>query len=146
MSKTFEITGVVKDGVLKLRSAAKVAAEFEHWPDCEVVLTVEKQHATRNVDQNALYWAGYVNPVAEYTGYSAKQIHAYFKKRFLPKQRIEIVDRKTGVVVDEQDLDQLTTTVLNKVEFGEYLNDIKDWTEETFHGAVTVGSNREHAA
>jgi hypothetical protein len=143
--KAFEISGFIKDGVLKLRNAKTVAAEFDSWPDCEVTVTVEKAHATRSLDANALYWVGYVGPVAEYTGYSINQIHAYFKRRFLPKQRIEIVDKKTGAVVEETDLDQLTTTVLNKVEFGEYLNDIKDWVEETFHGTVTVGSNREAA-
>lgn len=143
--KTFEMTGYVKDGVLKLRNGKKCADEFQNWRDCEVVVTVERQHATRTLDQNALYFAGYVNPFAEYTGYSPRQIHALFKKMFLPKQKIEIVDKKTGVVIDEQDLEQLTTTTLNKVEFGEYLNSIKDWVDETFHGAVTVGSNREAA-
>lgn len=143
--KAFDVSGFVKDGVLKLRNAKQVAAEFESWPDCEVVGTFEKAHATRNLDQNALYWAGYVKPVADYTGYAPKQIHALFKKMFLPKQRIEIVDRKTGVTFEE-DLEALTTTVLNKIEFGEYLDDIKGWVEETFHGTVSVGTNREHAA
>lgn len=139
------MTGFVKDGVLKLRNAKKCADEFQNWRDCEVVVTVERQHATRTLDQNALYFAGYVNPLADYTGYSPRQIHALFKKMFLPKERIEIVDKRTGVVVDEQDLEQLTTTTLNKVEFGEYLDSIKDWVDEMFHGAVTVGSNREAA-
>ena len=124
--KTFEMTGFVKDGVLKLRNGKRAQDEFQNWRDCEVTVTVERQHATRSLDQNALYWSGFVNPVADYTGYSPKQIHALFKKMFLPKERIEIVDKRTGVVVDEQELEQLTTTVLNKVEFGEYLNDIKD--------------------
>lgn len=143
--KTFEMTGFVKDGVLKLRNGKRAADEFLNWTDCEVTVTVEKQHATRSLDQNSLYFAGFVNPIAEYTGYSPRQIHAYLKGRFLPKQRIEIVDKKTGAVVDEVNLDQLTTTVLNKIEFGEYLSDIKDWVDETFHGAVHVGSNREAA-
>lgn len=139
------MTGCVKDGVLKLRNGKRAAEEFQNWTDCEVTVTVEKAHATRNLDQNALYWAGYVNPIADYTGNSAKWVHAYLKSKFLPKQRIEIVDKKTGVVVDEQDLAQLTTTELNKIEFGEYLNDIKEWADEEFHGAVTCGSKREAA-
>lgn len=143
--KAFEISGFVAEGVLKLRNSKRAAEEFEAWPDCEVTVTVEKQHATRSVDQNALYFAGYVRPVADYTGYSMNQIHALFKRKFLPKQRIDVVDKKTGVVVETVDLDQITTTVLNKIEFGEYLNDIKDWVEETFHGTVHVGSNREAA-
>lgn len=143
--KTFEMTGFVKDGVLKLRAAKRAEEEFKRWRDGEVIVTVERQHATRSLDQNALYFAGYVNPVADYTGYSPRQIHALFKKMFLPKQRIDIVDKKTGAVVEEVDLEQLTTTVLNKIEFSEYLNHIRDWVDETFHGTVSVGSNREAA-
>lgn len=143
--KTFEITGFVKDGVLKLRNAKAVAAEFEHWRDCECTVTVERKHATRGVLANSLYWAGYVNPVAEYTGYSPKQIHALWKKMFLPKEKIEIVDKRTGVVVAEQDLEALTTTTLTSNEFSEYLHEIAEWVQSTFHGAVTVGSNREAA-
>lgn len=143
MSKTYEMTGFVKDGVLKLRSAAKVAAEFQNWRDCEVTVTVERAHATRSVDQNALYWAGYVHPLADYTGYTPKEMHAYLKKRFLPNERIEIVDKRTGVVIDEQDLEAFTTTTLNKVEFGEYLSDIQAFAIDL---GVIVGSNREDAA
>lgn len=139
------MTGFVKDGVLKLRNAKAVAAEFENWRDCEVTVTIERAHATRSVDQNALYWAGYVNPIAEYTGNSPKLVHAFLKNKFLPKERIEIVDRKSGVVLEETMLEALTTTTLNKVEFGEYLHEIEEWVIDTFHGAVEVGSNREAA-
>lgn len=143
--KSYELTGFVKDGVLKLRNAKAVAAEFERWRDCEVSVTVERKHATRSLNANSLYWAGYVNPVVEYTGYSDKQIHALWKKMFLPKEKIEIVDKRTGVVVAEQDLEALTTTTLTNNEFSDYLHDIAEWVQETFHGTVTVGSNREAA-
>lgn len=142
--KAFEGSAVKKDGKVRLRNGKA----FEQWSERlregqEVMVTFEPAHATRSLDQNALYWAGYVNPIAEYTGNSEKWMHAYLKKKFLPKQRIVIVDRKTGVIVDEQDLDQLTTTVLNKIEFGDYLREIEEWVTEEFHGAVVVGSNRD---
>jgi hypothetical protein len=143
--KPFEATAVKKDGKIRLRNQKA----FQEWAERaregqEFFVTFEKAHAIRSLDSNALYWAGYVNPVAEYTGYTAKQIHALFKKMFLPRQRIEIVNQRTGVVF-ETDLEQLSTTQLNKVEFSDYLTEIKDWVEATFHGAVTVGSNREAA-
>lgn len=143
--KPFETTAVKTDGKVRFRNGKA----FEQWSERlregqEVLVTFEKAHATRSLDQNALYWAAFVNPVAEYTGYSAKQIHALFKKMFLPKQRIEIVDKNTGAVT-EVDLESLSTTPLNKLEFSAYLSEIKDWAENTFHGAVVVGSNREAA-
>jgi hypothetical protein len=140
--KPFETTAVKKDGKVRFRNAGA----FEKWSEMaregqEFIVTFEKAHATRSLDANALYWAGFVNPVSEYTGYTAKQIHALFKKMFLPKERIEIVDKRTGNVT-EVDLEQLSTTQLNVNEFSNYLSEIKEWVEQTFHGEVVVGSNR----
>jgi hypothetical protein len=144
--KDYTFTARIEDGRLKvgLRTLEAMRQALTQWQRCPVTITVEKQHAIRNVDQNALYWAGYVNPVAEYTGYTPRQIHALFKKMFLPKERIEIVDKRSGVVT-EVDLDQLSTTQLNKIEFSDYLHEIKEWVDATFHGTVTVGSNRAAA-
>lgn len=145
-AKLFEGSAVKKDGKVRLRNGKA----FEAWSERlregqEVTVTFEPAHATRSKEQNALYFAGYVSPLADYCGVNPKWMHAYLKKRFLPKQRIEIVDKKTGAVVDEADLDQLTTTILNKIEFGDYLRDIEEWVIDEFHGNVTVGSNREAA-
>lgn len=141
MAKEFVATGTVQGGVLTLRNRRKLDQALKRWKDCEVVVTIEQAHATRSLEQNALYWVAYVNPLAEYTGYSAKWMHAYLKKRFLPSRRLLIQD-KHGVVVDERDIDALTTTTLNKVDFGEYLHAIEEFAMEL---GVTVGSNAEAA-
>lgn len=141
--KAFVTTGIVSDGKLKVRNQKAMLAAMEKFADCEVIVTIEKAHATRSHHQNALYWAGYIAPLCEYTGYSANEMHAYLKGRFLPKERIEIVDRRTGAVLDEQDLAALTTTTLNKIEFGEYLDAIEQFALKL---GVTVGTNRENAA
>lgn len=145
-SKPFTATAVKKDGRIRVRNS-KAFEEFTAIvrDGQELIVTFEKAHATRSLDQNALYWAGYVHPLAEYTGRPPKVVHALLKKLFLPKERIEIVDKRSGVV-QEVDLEALTTTQLNKIEFGEYLRQIEEWVMDTFHGDVTVGSNREHAA
>jgi len=141
MAKEIVLTGFVKSHELKLRHQKRLNDELRHWANCEVVVTIERLYATRGLGANALYWAGYVNPIADYTGLSTKIVHALLKQKFLPKQRIEIVDRKTGVVVDEVDLEALTTTTLTKVEFSDYLREIEEWVLDEFHGAVTVGSS-----
>ena len=144
--KDIILTGFVKSHRLTLRNRARLDEALREWRNVEVIVTIAQAHATRSLDQNALYWVGYVHPIAEYTGHPVTWVHAYLKQKFLPKQRIEIVDKRSGVVVDEQDLSQLTTTQFNKVEFGEYLHDIEEWVLDTFHGEVIVGSNREHVA
>jgi hypothetical protein len=143
--KELVIPGAVKSHQLSLRGRKRMDDALRHWADCEVLVTIEKAHATRSKAQNDLYWAGYVNPLAEYCGVSPKWMHAYLKKRFLPKQRIEIVDKRTGVVIDEQDLEALSTTPLNKIEFGDYLREIEEFVID-HHIPVRVGSNREQVA
>lgn len=145
-SKPFEATAVKKDGRIRVRNQKAFEAFTALVREGqELLVTFEKAHATRSLDQNALYWAGYVNPIAEYTGRPPRIVHALLKKLFLPKERIEIVDKRTGVVVNEVDLEALTTTTLNKIEFGDYLREIEEWVMDTFHGEVHVGSNREAA-
>lgn len=142
-TKPFEATAVKKDGRIRLRNQKAFEAFSAAMREGqEFLVTFERAHATRSLDQNAVYWAGYVHPIAEYTGYTPKEVHAYLKRRFLPKQKIEIVDKRSGVVVDQVDLESLTTTTLNKVEFSEYLSEIKDFAESI---GVSVGSNREAA-
>lgn len=136
MAKELASSGFIKAGVLMIRNRRQLDKALARWKDGEVTITIEQAHATRSLEQNALYWVAYVNPLAEYTGYSPKWMHAYLKKRFLPSRRLLIQD-KHGVVVDERDIDALTTTTLNKVDFGEYLHAIEEFALEL---NVTVGS------
>lgn len=135
------LSGRVEGGKMHLRNRRKFEATISRWKDCEITVTIEKAHATRSLEQNAMYWAGYVNPLAEFTGYSPKWMHAYLKKRCLPAKKMLIQD-KNGVVVEEADLEALTTTTLNKVEFSEYLHEIEEFAQSL---GVEVGSNREAA-
>ncbi len=141
MAKAYVTTGRVEKGALKIRNRARMDAFFKNVRDCEVTVTIEKAHATRSADQNALYWAGYIQPLSDYTGYTPLEMHAYLKKRFLPTKQLLIQDAN-GVVVDETAIEALSTTTLNKVEFGEYLHEIEAFALEL---GVTVGSNREAA-
>lgn len=134
-------TGRVEGGKLHVRNRKQVDAALARWMDTEVIVTIEKAHATRSRESNALYWAGYVKPLADFTGYSPKWMHAYLKKRCLPAKKMLIQD-KHGVVVEEADLEALTTTTLNKVEFSEFLHEVEEFALSL---GVTVGSNREAA-
>ena len=134
-------TGRVIAGKLHTRNRARIDAELAKWKDGEVLVTVAKAHATRSVDQNAVYWVGYIKPLAEHTGYTPLQMHAYCKRKFLPSQHLVIQDAH-GVVIDEADIDTLTTTSLNNVEFGQYLHEIAEFAQSL---GVEVGSNREAA-
>lgn len=105
-----------------------------------MLIEIRRAHATRSVIQNALYWAGYVRPLADYTGYTSPEVHAYLKKRFLPNSHVAIADRN-GVILDEVDLEP-TTTRLTKHEFSEYLMHIAAFAAEL---GVDVGSDQAGA-
>lgn len=96
--------------------------------DCELVLIIEKKHATRSLAQNAYYWSGVVGTIAEYTGYTPEEVHELLKAKFLPKT-LAIPDAN-GEVVTELTIGQ-STTKLNKLEFGEYIEAIRKWAGES---------------
>lgn len=139
-------TGYVKGGHFKARNSSSYETAFSDWPDCEVTITIERDYATRNVEQNKLYWRGYVKPLSEYTGMTKNEMHEYLKKRFLPAhtrvmKRFVLTDAQ-GVVVDDVELDMSTTTKLSKGDFSDYLNDIQVFAASI---GVECGSHREAA-
>lgn len=96
--------------------------------DCEVTVLIEKRHATRSAAANSYYWAGVVGAISEHTGYTPDEVHEILKAKFLPK-RVALADGN-GVVVDELVIGG-TTTRLNKLEFGEYIERIRQWAAES---------------
>lgn len=146
MSKPFVSTARIDGGQIKLRNRQGLEkwASFER--DGEYTATFERQHATRSLESNALYWVGYVKPLSEHTGYTPNEMHAYLKARFLPtakrKTKILLLHDQDGTVIDEYEIDLSTTTDLNKLEFGDYLRDIGVFAASL---GVEVGSNREAA-
>jgi hypothetical protein len=141
VSKEFVTTGFVEDGTLTVRNRAKFEREMASWKDGEVIVTVEQARATRSMSANALYWAGFVGPISEYTGYEPYEVHAFLKKKFLPSKHM-MIQNAQGEVIDETDIDP-TTTKLNVNEFSDYLRSIKMWALDTL--GIDCGSNQEAA-
>jgi hypothetical protein len=143
MPRDYVASGFVRQGKLKLRQKLAFERACAAWPDGEVIVRIEPARATRSRPANALYWAGYVAPLAAHTGCSPLVMHAYLKRRFLPAQHRIIIHDQQGVVVDDVALEALTTTTLTKDEFSVYLTDIAAFACTL---GVTVGSPRKVAA
>lgn len=122
----FVTSGSVREGVLYLRNRKRMDADLSKWKDCEVVVTVERAHATRSAAMNRLYWGVYVKELSEYTGFTPNEMHDVLKAKFMPKT-LALSDGN-GEVVGEFVIGG-TTTKLNKLEFGDYLREIKAWAE-----------------
>jgi hypothetical protein len=144
VSKEFATTAVIQQGSLKVRNRQALESWASRERDGEYLVTVARQQATRSLEMNALYWVGFVRPLAEHTGYTSNEMHAYLKARFLPthKRRVKhlLLHDKHGAVIDEYVIDMSTTTVLTKPEFGDYLHEIQVFAAEL---GVVVGGNTE---
>lgn len=142
MSVTEFVTTARKVGsALKIRSLEHLSRGLAEMPDGEVLVTVSLPRATRSSRLNRLYWAGYVRPFSEHTGYTPMEVHEYFKQRFLSKHSKRLVIADThGEVRDEAEIGALTTKTLSETEFKDYLREIEALALEL---DIQVGSNRE---
>lgn len=122
-------SAVVQRGRLVIRNRrafdASVAELRDGW---DVELTVKRLRATRSLEQNAYYWGVVVQLLSEHTGYTPDEIHELLKAKFIPK-RLAVCDGN-GVIQDEIVLGG-TTRSMNKLEFGEYVEAIREWSAES---------------
>lgn len=147
MAQEFVTTGVIKQGQLKVRNRQPLEEWAKRQRDGEYTVTIQRAHATRSLEQNSLYWVGFVQPLSEHTGYTRDEMHAYLKARFLPaeKRRMKrlLLHNRQGDVIDEYEIDLSTTTTLNRIDFSEYLKAIEVFAAEL---GVTVGRIRDEVA
>lgn len=120
-------TGFVKGGKLEMRNRKAVTEQLRRMKDGEVLITIEPRKAARSSQQNRAYWGLVVEAISDHTGYSPEDVHEILKAKFLPK-RLAVADGN-GEIVGEYVIGG-TTTKLNKLEFGEYMDAIKRWAAE----------------
>jgi hypothetical protein len=142
MTRAYVASGFVHRGKLKLRQKQAFELACAAWPDGEVVVRIEPARATRSRAMNALYWTGYVAPIAAHTHYTPAQVHAYLKHRLLPAGDHLLIQDGAGQVVDEAVLDAPSTTTLTKDEFSAYLERVAAFARRL---GVTVGSQETAA-
>lgn len=85
----------------------------------ELYANFDKVKGVRSLDQNALYWF-YLGVIAKETGHYEDELHRLFKGLFLPKKEVEWKGKKYAM--------SGSTTKLNKIDFGEYLDRIASET------------------
>lgn len=131
------LTGRIAGRKLQMRKPKDLERQLAKFPaSCEVSIRIKQLSAIRSLEQNSLYWSGYVQPLSEHTGYTSDEIHAFLKAKFLPK-KLAFCDGN-GEVIGEYVVGG-TTTTLNKIEFGEYLCHIEEWAATEL--GVMVGTN-----
>ncbi len=76
---------------------------------------IELLQSTRSLSQNSLYWL-YLEVIARETGNSANDLHEYFRRVLLSPKILKVMNKEIKV--------PKSTTELNKVEFGDYMDKI----------------------
>lgn len=82
---TFETTGEVVGGKLKVRDRQSFETAFAAWPDGPVRLRIEAAHVFRSDAQNRLWHAAIVVPLAAHCGVTPRQMHEALKVHLLPE-------------------------------------------------------------
>lgn len=125
--REFVTTGRIERGQLKVRNRRSFEAAMKKFRDGDVLITVEKKHATRSVEANRYYFGVCLKLIAEHTGYTVDEVHEWAKAKFIPKH-VAICDRN-GEIKDDLVIGG-STTRLNKVQFYEYVESIRQFAAE----------------
>jgi len=106
--------GIVKQGKIKLDAPDKYLVYLSGLEGKRIELTLEKERHARTLSQNAYYWGVVIEILRNYFGYESDEMHEAMKFKFLKKHEDVLVT--VG-----------STTKLNTIEFGEYLDRIMEW-------------------
>lgn len=88
----------------------------------EYIVTINRIKSPRSIPQNKLYWL-WLKLIAEETGHTDNDLHAYFKAMFLKKQY--------KVLFNEQVEIEASTTRLSTKDFTTFLDKISLFASET---------------
>lgn len=127
MKKPLEFFGRIEGGRLKLSNRRVFEQMIKEMPDMDVEVVVKKK-ARRSTQQNRYYWGVVVWMIKQRMvelghRFSSEDVHAFLKDRF---NGTDIVNDDGEVVAR---IGQ-STTVMNKSEFGEYIDKIMEWSSE----------------
>lgn len=82
-------------------------------------VTLELERKGRSTSQNAYYWV-YLGVIGRETGHDADDLHEFFKRKLLPPVFKKVLGNEVTL--------PMSTTVLKKAEFGDYLDKISALT------------------
>jgi len=81
------------------------------------VVEIEKEKSKRSLSQNNYLWGVVYKEISKHNGDTEVDLHEYFKRKLLPPKFIKVMGKEIKV--------PSSTTELNKVEFGNYIERIR---------------------
>lgn len=132
----FVCGGRLRSGAVHVSNRRRMDEILRGWKDCNVILTIERAHATRSEAQNAYLWAVINERVADHfsktTGRRVSPVdaHELLKAQFLPHRLAQ--EGRNGTLMNGLVIGG-TTTTLNKLEFIEYIETVVGWAAEKWN-------------
>lgn len=139
MSEDIEIFGYTTDtGDFVIQNRSLFDEFCKRFPGKQWILKLVRRRAKRSSNQNAFYWGVVVHSIRMgllNLGHDLNkdEVHAFLKQKF---NSVQVVNGD-GVVEDFPG----STATLNKVQFGEYLEKIFQWSAEYL--SITIPSPDE---
>jgi len=124
----FEYLADIDNGVLKIRGRKSFDLDIKTCDWKVGKITLEKYKAKRSLNQNAYYHACIIPILQQGMAdlghkYSRETVHEMMKLKFL-KEDVPVNDHGEFITRVK------STTELNKVQFGEYIDEITAWAAE----------------
>lgn len=109
----FVSRGKLKDGKLVLDNERWFRTMLLKYEDTDKLrIIVEKERGTRSLRQQGYYWGIVLKYIAAHVGEHAEDLHEILKAKFLKRRRVW---RGADLTI------LASTTKLNSIEFGEYI-------------------------
>lgn len=127
MTKTEQFGYVDNSGKLHIMNRKRLDEDLRHFKPCDVVMVIKKR-GKRSILQNAYYFGVVVKEIQlrfRELGHDVNvdEVHEFLKCKFHTER---IVTEQAEVIEVPR-----STTEMNKTEFGEYIDRIKDWAYST---------------
>lgn len=120
--------GVMRSGRLHFSDRLKFDQDLAQFKEgASVEITVTHRRANRSHQQNKYYWGVVIHLISDHTGYGADELHDMLKSKFIPK--ILAFRDGNGTVLQEWVVGG-STTKMDTVDFGRYIDDIRQWAAE----------------
>lgn len=119
-------TGFIVDGSLQLRNRKAFVESLRDMDDGDVMVSVAKAEVCRSNQQNSYYWS-ILERVADATGMTPLDAHAWFKSRFLSRPMV-FANKDTGQVEEQQV--PVSTRSLPPSDFFDYTEEVRVFAAE----------------
>lgn len=111
--------GISKDLQFKPNNVREWLNFLEQNEGKKLQMEIDVKKSRRSLEQNSFYWL-YLGVIERETGNNATDLHELFKRKFLPPIPKKILGTEFKIPA--------STSNLNKIEFGEYLDKISALT------------------